>query len=113
MKSNPDKYDWVTLNTGGLGYLHTNQLKSLFNVLDQIILEPLGKEVLGFCSDKAYSYLANAKETHKSYKTLHVFLEGTAMEFCSLYVQNNQSVSAQVFQYCVLIPHTMYVTSFM
>ena len=96
IESNPDKYDWVTLNTG-LGHLHMNQLKSLFKVLDQIILEPLGKEVLGFCSDKAYSYFSNAKDTHKSYETLRVFLEGTAMEFCSLYVQSNQSVSAQGF----------------
>ena len=40
-----DEYDWVSV-VPGLGHLHMNQLKALFKVLDPILLEPLGKEVL-------------------------------------------------------------------
>ena len=58
-------YDWITLNTG-LGHLHVNEMKSLFKVLDLIILEPLVKEVHEFSSDKAYKYFVNGKKTHKS-----------------------------------------------
>ena len=55
----------------------------------QILLEPLGKDVLGFSSDKAYSYFVNAKDTHKTFETLCVLLEGTSMEMVRLYVQEN------------------------
>ena len=82
--SNSEEYNCVTLSTG-LGHLHMNELKSLFKVADKIILEPLGKEVLGFISDKAYSYFIAAKDIHKSYETLCVLLEGTAMEMCVMY----------------------------
>ena len=98
IQDNPDSYDWVTLMTG-LGHLHMNQLKSFFKVADQIVLEPLGKEVLGFVSDKAYQYFINAKDTHKTYDALRVLLEGTAMEMCMLFVNENRGseISANLF----------------
>lgn len=96
IESDPEKYDWVAMNSG-LGHLHMNELKSLFKVLDHIILEPLGKEVLGFSSDKAYNFFISAKDTHKSYETLRVIVEGTAMEMCSMYVKESSTVSPQEF----------------
>ena len=64
----------------GLGHLHMNQLKTIFKILDSIILEPLGKDVLNFQSPKAYSYLVDAKDTHKSWETIQTLLYGTCME---------------------------------
>ena len=55
---NPIEYEWVSLVPG---HLHMNQLKTLFKIIDQIILEPLGKEFLNFQSQKAYQYLVDAK----------------------------------------------------
>ena len=83
---NPDEYDWLAL-LPGLGHIHMNQLKTFFKVADEILLEPLGKEVLNFCSPKAYQYLVAAKDTHKSFQTLQILLHGTAMELCSEYVK--------------------------
>ena len=60
-------------------------------------MEPLGKEVLGFSSDKAYQFFISAKDTHKSYEAIRVILEGTAMEMCSLYTKDRDTVSAQGF----------------
>ena len=57
-----DKYDWVSL-VSGLGHLHMNQMKTLFKVLHEIILKPLGKEVLNFRSPKTYSYFVTASDT--------------------------------------------------
>ena len=39
-----EKYDWVYL-VPGLGHLHMNQLKTIFKILDRIMLKPLGKEI--------------------------------------------------------------------
>ena len=83
IESSSEEYNCITLATG-LGHLHMNELKSFFKVADKIMLEPLGKEVLGFRSDKAYSYFIAAKDTHKSFETLCVLLEGTAMEMCTM-----------------------------
>ena len=63
-----------------------NQLKTLFQILDQIMLEPLGKEVLNFASPKAYSYFVSAKYTHKAFQALQIILHGPSMEFCHNYV---------------------------
>ena len=41
----PQKYDWVYL-VPGLGHLHMNQLKTILKIMDKIMLEPSGKEVL-------------------------------------------------------------------
>ena len=75
-----------------------NELKSFFKVADKIILEPLGKEVLGFTSDNAYNYFIAAKDTHKSYESLSVLLEGTTMEMCTMYLKELDDVpTAQGF----------------
>ena len=47
-----------------------NQLKTILKIMDEIMLEPLGKEVLNFKSPKAYQFQVNAKDTHKAYQTL-------------------------------------------
>ena len=62
----PQKCDWVYL-VPGLGHLHMNQLKTILKIMDEIMLELLGKKVLNFKSPKAYQFLANAKHTHKAY----------------------------------------------
>ena len=92
------KYEWVTL-TSGLGHLHMNQIKCLFKILDNISLDALGREVLGFKSPNAYSYFIEAKDTHKSYQALLVLLEGTACEMCRLFLkdQNDFPKTAQGF----------------
>ena len=60
IEENKSDYDWVSL-VPGLGHLHMNQLKSIFKVLDKIMLEPLGKEVLNFESLKAFDYFIRGK----------------------------------------------------
>ena len=47
----------------GLGHLHMNQLKTIFKILDTVILEALGKDVLNFQSPKAYDFFVSAKDT--------------------------------------------------
>ena len=66
-----EKYDWVYL-VPGLGHLHMNQLKTIFKILDRIMLEPLGKEILHFDSPKAYKFFIDAKDTHKAFQTLQI-----------------------------------------
>ena len=83
--SNKEEFDWLSL-IPGFGHLHMNQLKTLFKVCDNILLEPLGKEVLYFESPKAYSYFIEAKDTHKAYQSLEVLLHG-ACEFAAQYIQ--------------------------
>ena len=78
-------YDWVSL-IPGLGHLHMNEIKTLFKVLDKILLEPLGKEVLNFDSPKAYKFFTDAKDTHKSFQTLQILLHGTASEMVRNYL---------------------------
>ena len=107
IETNKAKYDWVTV-VSRFGHLHMNQMKSLFKVLDHILLEPLGKEVLGFTSPNAYQYFVSAKDTHKSYQTLQVLLEGSASEICLMYLNdvNRQNISAQGFiDWCSSIPN--------
>ena len=81
--------------------LHMNQLKTLFKIVDKIMLEPLGKEALNFNSPKACAYFSNAKDTHKSFQALQILLHGTAAEFCYQYINwcsnNKSSITAQVF----------------
>ena len=89
IENNLDKYSWVSM-LSGLEHLHMNQLKSFFKVVDQIFLEPLGKEILGFQSPKAYDFFVNAKDTHKAFQSLTILLEGTAAEFYSMYLKENK-----------------------
>ena len=84
----------------GLGHLHMNQLKAFFKVADKILLEPLGKEVLNFQSPKAYDFFIKAKDTHKAFLTLTILLEGTALEFYSMYLKETKysgSINVQSF----------------
>ena len=48
--------------------------------MDDVMLEPLGKEVLKFQSPQAYKFFINAKDTHKSWQTLQILLIGTTLE---------------------------------
>ena len=93
-----EEYDWVTL-VPGLGHLHMNQLKTLFKIIDKIMLEPLAKEVLHFGSSKAYAFFVNCKDTQKSFQALQIFLHGTVSEFCHQYIKfcadKNQPISAK------------------
>ena len=68
-EANPSDFAYISL-VPGLGHLHMNQLKTYFKIIDKVLLEPLGKDVLNFQSTSAYSYLVNAKDTHKSWETL-------------------------------------------
>ena len=80
----PSKYDWLCV-VPGLEHLHMNQLKTLFKVLDYILLEPLSKEALHLTSPKAYQYFVEPKDTHKLYQALQILLHGTTAEFCRHY----------------------------
>lgn len=64
-----------------------NQLKTLFKVLDYIILEPFGKEALHFSLPKVYQYFVDRKDTHKAYQILEILLHGTTAGFSLQYVQ--------------------------
>ena len=75
----PKGYDWAHF-VPGLGHLHMNMMKTIFKILDTVILEPLGKEVLNFESPKAYSFFINAKDNHKSWQTIQILLFGTVMD---------------------------------
>ena len=89
IENDPEEYAWVSM-VSGLGHLHMNQLKAFFKVADKILLEPLGKEVLNFQSPKAYDFFIKAKDTHKSFQTLTILLEGTALEFYSMYLKETE-----------------------
>ena len=77
----PSKHGWLCV-VPGLGHLHMNQLKTLFKVLDYILLEPVGKKALHLTFTKAYQYFVEAKDIHKSYQVLKILLDGTTAEFC-------------------------------
>ena len=68
-----------------------NQRKTLFRILDNVILEPLGKEVFNFQSKKTYDFFVNVKDTHKSWQIVRVLLFGTTLELCILYLQEAES----------------------
>ena len=87
-ESDQQQFDFVSM-VPGLGHLHMNQLKTLFKILDDIILELLGKDVLNFVSPKAYSFFVDAKDTHKSWQALKTFLFGTTMELIHEFRQSS------------------------
>lgn len=84
IESNP-QYRWALL-VPGLGHLHMNQMKTLFKVIDKILLEPLGKEVLNFSSKAAYDYFVSATDTHKTFQSIEILLHSTTLEICKLYL---------------------------
>ena len=74
----------------GHGHEHMNQLKTFFQVMSPIMLEPLGSTVLNFNSDKALKYFLNAKDTHKSYQALQILLFGTVYELIKNYLRKEE-----------------------
>lgn len=79
-----ERFDFAAM-VPGLGHLHMNQQKTLFKILDEIMLEPLGKDVLNFISPNAYQFFINAKDTHKSWQAVQVLLLGTTLELIRQY----------------------------
>ena len=60
-----------------------NQLKTLFKVLDYIMLEPLRKEALHFSLPKAYQYFVETKVSHKAYQALQ-YVQWCYEEKCTI-----------------------------
>ena len=84
LKQNPGQYDWVSLVSGG-GHLNMNLLKTYFKVLEKIILEPLGKEILKYDTQKLFDYFIQCKDNHKAWQAFDIFLNGTIMELIRIY----------------------------
>ena len=57
--------------------------------MDDIILEPLGKEVLKFQSGKAFKFFSDAKDSHKSWQRLQILLIGTTLELIKQFKQES------------------------
>ena len=84
IERNPSKYDWVSI-ASGLGHLDMNQLKTLFKIVNEICLEPLGKEVLHFKSPKACKYFVDCKDNHKAWQSFEILLRGVILELLEFY----------------------------
>ena len=65
-----------------------NQIKGYFQVLNHICLEPLGRDVLNFKSNKAYDYWIRAKDSHKAWESFEIFLHGTTLELINVYAND-------------------------
>ena len=48
-------------------------------------MEPLGKDILNFQSEKAYKYFINCSDNHKAWQTFEILLHGTVLELIHLY----------------------------
>ena len=79
IEEEPEKYDWVAMSNGR-GHLYMNQMKTLFNVAKDVLLEGLAKDILHFESPSSVQYFFNCGDTHKSYQSLEIFCYGTALE---------------------------------
>ena len=84
IEQNPDEYDWLSV-TAGLGHLNMNQVKTVFKILEHVMLEPLAKDVLKYNTTKSYQYFMNCKDNHKSWQALEILLHGTTMEMIRMY----------------------------
>ena len=62
-----------------------NLLKTYFKVLEKIILEPLGKEILKYDTPKLFDYFIQCKDNHKAWQAFDIFLNGTIMELIRIY----------------------------
>lgn len=91
-KDSPKFYSWV-LTVSGEGHLNMNKIKTLFKILDKIILEPLGKDVLTFNTLKSYQYFTDCKDNHKAWQAFENFLHGTTMELIRLCYLESESPS--------------------
>ena len=79
-----EKFNFVSM-VPGLGHYHMNQQKTVFKILDEIVLESLGKDVLNLQSPKAYQFLVAAKDTHKTWQAIQVLLFGTSGELIRVF----------------------------
>ena len=75
----------------GLGHLGMSEVKTFFKFLDEILLEPLGKEVLHFESQKSYNYFLNYKGTHTAWQMFEILLHSTIVEIIKLCLDVNHS----------------------
>ena len=50
--SNPENYKLLGI-VSGLGHLNTNQVKTIFKVIDNVVLDVLGQDVLKFNTAKS------------------------------------------------------------
>ena len=80
----PFDYDWVSLVSGD-GHLNMNLLETFFKITEKIILEPLGKEILKYNTQKSFYYFINCKDNHKAWQAFDIFLNGTVMELIRMY----------------------------
>ena len=84
LEKKPFDYDWVSL-ASGVGHLNMNLLKTFFKITEKIILEPLGKEILRYNTQKSFDYFINCKDNHKTWQTFDLFLNGKIMELSRMY----------------------------
>ena len=62
-----------------------NLLKTYYKVLEKIILEPLGIEILKYDTQKLFDYFMQCKDNHKEWQAFDIFLNGTIMELIRIY----------------------------
>ena len=77
-----------------------NQMKTILRIANDVLLEPLGKNVLNFNSNKVYDYFVNAKDTHKSWQAIQVLLFETTLELLREYIreENEQPFVLRFFE---------------
>ena len=74
---------WLWLGFIGFwswSFKYVNLLKTFFKIPEKIILEPLGKEILRYNTQKSFDYFINFKDNHKTWQAFDVFLNGKIME---------------------------------
>ena len=86
------KYDWAAMSNG-LSHLYIKQMKTFFNIVRDIIMEPLATDVLHFESPTAIQHFFKCSDTHKTYQSLEIFFYGTALEMIHTYVNECQDQS--------------------
>ena len=54
-------------------------------IADKIILEPLGKEILKYDTQKLFDDFINCKYNHRAWQASDIFFDGTIMELIRIY----------------------------
>ena len=62
-----------------------NLLKKFFKITEKIILDPLGKEILKYDTQKSFDYYINCKDNHKAWQAFDIFLNVTVIELIRVY----------------------------
>ena len=75
LEKKPFHFDWVSLVSGG-GHLNMNLLKTAFQINWKIILEPLGKKIVRYGTQKSFDYFINSKDNHRVWQAFDIFLMG-------------------------------------